>query len=1123
MLQPPTIVSPITDWTPTQNEVYYTRDLIQQIMGSIPVPVSLASNRILTVAYRYKVKHGNSETPWTQYTLAGIVVGDTDPSLEEIAWSFNTDGYITLVEGDQLTLNFKALEFINYVNDIGLAVDESTPITLVANIVSANDINPSITVPTGIGIEKSRDWIKVLVLSDGFEQNSNTDFLGCNFYISLTPGGGSGDYQLINDSYVNTIDTSESEEEEVAQTDLSNEADNIRIETITYIQQQKTYYTYTITKTVLRNMVLDGKIDNVFLSDNQTLNEDAIFYFVATAVVYDKALNQIVESYYSVELEGKFVRYNTDFGGLPQRQRSSILYSMSRRLGQNNEQVNVVTAQVIRDVLDSASDEFAKHYVINDFSFRSESVDSLLLFDDADGDGVSDDPTTSINKRLLGDAMGVTDPQVIQDLIDQQFDKQASNFDLERRASVQAQGTVVFYTTRQPSQDILIPDGTQISYPGNPNLNISPVDFFVVGQRIIDADNSDSYYNPTTRRYEVEAEIRAVSPGLLGNVPARSITVALGLDSSVSVINEVPTNYGSDEESNQELGARIKLARSSFDSGTKPGYLATTYGVAGVVEANVQEVGDPYMVRDWDETDQKHIGGKVDVYVRGNNVVQVIDQLAFKFEYPTDVVGNQTGEIFYVIDARDFRIKTTNPKVTSNTPIVVVNKVRNVTRRSDYDLTGLEIISDTIILDSGSQINQNIGMATLDVIEVDYRYRSSNVLTLQNQPVRNIFQVTDKDGNVIDPDKYRLMRTEDPLKNGMSTIAKDGVEFLFESDSDIDEFIIITNEEHIIRTNTPAKLVYKGVDLESIVVKSSDDPTIIYKSNIDYTITLGDQVNFTYVNIKPYGMIRSGNRILVDYRSSTNLFVTYSYNQLLGTVQSKIAAMKHSCADTIVKDAVQNYIDLSFEVERNLNVTRSVNGISSNDENRLRSRIQTTIANLITKKKMGDTVTQGELVKAILQTEGVKSVKTPFTMMQKRDGSFISMDEIGRVAFEIYQRTSGGGITSYRTVDSVLTYSTTENGGSSENFRAVYENNIALELVDDPTKVADAVGRAYIQSDGKIIVSTKDGRPPQGKNYSASYYVTYPSGTMISGDVATAPMEYISVDSVSFRGIDFIN
>lgn len=1123
MLQAPTIISPITDWSPGQNQTYSTSDLIQQIKGTIPVPSGLGSTKILTVGYRYKITRNGVDTSWTSYSLAGIVAGDTDPDATEVSWSFNTDGYISLAEGDKLTLNFKSLEYVNRVSEIGSQTDESSPVTLIVNVISINDINASVTIPTGVEIEKSRDWIKLLVPSSSFSLNSNSTFLGCNFYISLDAGGGSNGYQLINDSYINDPDTSETTTEQVSQSVVESESEGVTITTTRSTDETTEYYTYTITKTVLKSLITQGKIDNVFLSDNQTLDEDAVFYFVMTAVGYDSTLNQVVESYYSLELKGEFVRYSTDFTGLPARRRSDVLYSIAKRATENSNQVNIVSGQVIRDTMDAVSDEFARQYVVQDFSFRSESIDSLLLYDDADQDGESDDPLTSINKKKLADALNISDPVIVQTLIDNQFDKQAANFNLSRRAAQRATGSVLFYTSVEPTADILIPDGTQVTTSGDPDLNINPVNFRVIGQRILEADNASSYYNATRKRYEISATIEAVSTGKSGNVSANTITSATDLDPNLSVINPVPTIHGDDEESNSRLGARIKLARASFDSGTKPGYLSTAYGVANVLEAKVVEAGNSLMVRDYDQSENRHIGGKVDIYIKGSTLSQVTDQVAFKFEYPTDVLGDKTGERFYVIDAQEFRIKTNNPRVSTDTPIVVVNSVRNSTRGLNYDLTDIQLLGDTVILSDSSQTNVSVGMAAFDVIEVDYRYRSSNIIELENQPVLSITSVVDSNNTTISGNEYQLIRREDPLANGRSTISKDGIEFLFDSINDVDEFITITNEEHVIRLRTPAQLVYKGVDESSIVVKSTDDLTVVYTKDVDYTVDLGNQTTFTSIEIKQNGAIRSGDEISVSYQASANFFVTYTYDSLMSTVQDEVDTMKHSCADVIVKDAVENFIDFSFNVERDLNVSQGTSSSETNDESKLKARIQTAIFNRISRLKMGDSITQGEIVSVVLGVNGVKTVSTPFSMMMKRNGSYIPLDNIGKVGFEIYQRTAGGGITSYRTLESVLTYPTSENGGSNLNFRGVYEDMQALTLVDEPTEVADGAGRAYIQADGKIIVSTKDGRPPQGKEYQAAYYVSYPAGTMVSQDITTASVEYINVDAASFRGIDFIN
>jgi hypothetical protein len=201
----------------------------------------------------------------------------------------------------------------------------------------------------------------------------------------------------------------------------------------------------------------------------------------------------------------------------------------------------------------------------------------------------------------------------------------------------------------------------------------------------------------------------------------------------------------------------------------------------------------------------------------------------------------------------------------------------------------------------------------------------------------------------------------------------------------------------------------------------------------------------------------------------------------------------------------------------------SSTGVPTDDETRLRSRIQTAIFNAVSGLKMGQTLTQSFLLKTILSVTGVKSVSMPLLIMQKRSGSFISLDDLGVLSFEIFQKSNNTGIVSYITINPVLTYSTINNGGQDNLFRMVYENMQELVLVTDPTLVSSAAGQAYIQSDGRIVVSTTDGSPPQSKYYKASYFVAYPVGVTSSGDIATSEIEYLSVDNLSFIGIDFIN
>jgi hypothetical protein len=154
-------------------------------------------------------------------------------------------------------------------------------------------------------------------------------------------------------------------------------------------------------------------------------------------------------------------------------------------------------------------------------------------------------------------------------------------------------------------------------------------------------------------------------------------------------------------------------------------------------------------------------------------------------------------------------------------------------------------------------------------------------------------------------------------------------------------------------------------------------------------------------------------------------------------------------------------------------------------------------------------LTQSEVIHAIQSVADVDYVVLPFIKMAKADGSLIIRDDVDTPTFEVFNE---GFSTSYITKISVLTYSTTDQGGPSNLFRGVFENNLPLVLQSDPLDVSNGSGRAYIQADGKIIVSTKDGSLPDTKTYQVSYYT---KGEVGSKDIQVASLEYLTIGNFS--------
>jgi hypothetical protein len=206
--------------------------------------------------------------------------------------------------------------------------------------------------------------------------------------------------------------------------------------------------------------------------------------------------------------------------------------------------------------------------------------------------------------------------------------------------------------------------------------------------------------------------------------------------------------------------------------------------------------------------------------------------------------------------------------------------------------------------------------------------------------------------------------------------------------------------------------------------------------------------------------------------------------------------MKHACADVIVKGAIENSIDFIITVIPKSNV--------SNTET-VTSQIVTAISNYIAKLGVGVSLTQAQVVNIIQSVPDVDYVVIPFIKMVKTDGDLIIRDDIDTPTFQIFNQ---GLVVSYITTIPVLTYKTTDKGGPENLFRGVFENNLALVLQEDPLDVSGGAGRAYIQANGQIIVSTKDGNLPDTKNYQVAYYVKGETG---SKDINTASIEYLRI------------
>jgi uncharacterized phage protein gp47/JayE len=1030
----------------------------------------------------------------------------TDVETQTLSGTTSTDTKEILVNGSTFGVSYTPGEPVwSWTGTIMLGTNVITIVAIEA--ISGNSSLPTtiritllqsqnfITVspPTGVQVLRSQNSMTIQNV-----KNPEPQTIGYNYYVSTQSGGINNAYVKINTSVVNNY----SFFQDVA-TPISTSTDtvgNIRVTTTTEEIERVFYYSQIFDQAAFTAMVTANLLPAV------TFSQDTPFFFVVSAVIYDPVLGQVSESAFSSELQSAPLTIITGIVDLPARTQQDIILTFSQELLISNSGINTIAGTVIRDIEDPISEEMARAYIIQDFLSKANSVSTLQDFDDANGDGVSDPVSSSIPKQALKIALNLTADSDVQQIIDDQFDKLGSNVNVIRRGATAAIGQVIFFTETPPVRDMTVNAGAVVSSQGNLDQGIAAQSYNVLETKTLTAAGASQFFNPVSGQYELTLDIQAITPGSAGNTDSFTIvTISSGADSDFRVENPNPIAFGQDIESNHFLGTRIELAFFA-DTGTKGGYTRTAISVPGVQRVNVQAAGDPLMIRDYDPVRNEHIGGKVDIYIQGNRVKQVTDQIAFSFESIAQSQGGLTGENFLVINAKAFQFRSQNPRVGAHTPIFQVTRIFNATRSATYDITGYQIIGDgdTIDLNETLPINVTIGLASNDIIQVDYKFRSSDTFVLQHQPVLSVASVVGQISGPLTPDNYDLVRLEDPLAEGDSTIANDGVRIKFANNLPLTAFQTITDESHVLILSKQEPLNFLGADPESLVVKSQDH-AITYQSNVDYRVIPGTSTVPTAILIIDTGSLQDGQVVLISYTAIENFIITYTINDLLNTVQTVENELKHACADVIVKQAIQNNVDFSFTVIPKTGGTTS--GVTNTAQ--LTSQIQTAISNYITQLSIGTSLTQSEIIKIIQSLTEVSYVVVPFARMVKADGSFIIRDNIGQAQFEIY---NVGLSTAYISVDSVLTYGTVDQGGSVDNFRGIFENTLPLVLQTDPIEVSGGPGRGYIQADGRIIVSTRDGLLPDTKNYQVAYYVFGEKGAK---DINVASVEYLNVGTLT--------
>ena len=1013
--------------------------------------------------------------------------------------------------------------------------------------------------PTGVSTERFDQTVKISV-----EGLSDPYVIGYNFYASTQAGGGTAGYSRLNiglvssgvqiertseigvlevealaaknpdgspkavPQYLVINGTQQDSADTVLQADFNEALEipdattRVRFEATVSSVDVAYRYSFEHDRNSTFGSALNPSLPNTLF--NALGPEDPVFY-VVTAVYEVNGVQY--ESAFSPEVAAAPMPVTTNVGSLPAVSRQSIVRDMVLSIFRSQPQVDVKPGSVLRDtVIDPFSSEAERVRLIVDFLYRASSFATLLQIDDPTFSGVSVAVNQSPYKLALQRAFFLDSTFEVQALIDNAFERIASNFGKTRRPGTRSRGEITFISERRPTATMTFGIGTRISGGGVVVSSTSLAQ--------ITPSGAGANFNPSTGRYVARAFVQSEVAGSVGNVAAGALTTVLNGPSGGRAVNESPLFGGRDQESNLDLAVRSLSALSGVDTGTLQGYVATAIDVPGVAEVNVIEAGHPLMFRDLDDSGA-HLGGKVDVWVRGENLISVSDRFAFSFKIAQNMqfvpYGNPSELKFRVID----------PNVTADTPLMEmldypsINYVfRNISKGVTMGLTDVQVIAFNTIQLSAAHNDPTL-IALSDKFTGSYRFRTSNRHVFKRQPVRSILTFTGdatRTGTVAS-DYYHLYHPTSPLNLGRSTKSGDYLKVTIPVGSTLS---IPSSEPMSTPSGGESHVMLDGIEyLNNLGVNPitvavwNADRSVQYRGPYtpgglppDFTLIEGDEGTPLAVKITAGSRIVAGAQVQVDYLYDENFFVVYETNSLVSVVQESLDEMRHATADVLAKEAIPIPVDLGATLVLK-------NGSSTPTAG---SNVRTDLARLFANLRMGQPLRQSDTVEVLDSAALVSYVVVPLAQMTMGDGSVILRESVPTDTEEDFFQVGSPWSTSTVTffllgVNTSLEYATSTGGGPANEYREVAEGLTPYLLFNSPPEVSSGVPLRYgpyrahiIGSEGLAVPGHSDHATVKGELYPGVTVLTAAQEAAVQAQMVTKSANRVIVTLPTGTSLD---
>jgi len=1044
--------------------------------------------------------------------FTGTMDSDTVDMLVSIRGSgFSSDSDYVTFEGTEFTIPNPSvfpdgLQLLPGDNTIEVkSVLTNGEVTSTGNVLAilstAEDIRGVAYAPSGIVIERYDGTVKITV--DGID---NPSVQGYHYYASVSPGGGTTGYSRINPKLVISGDAVEAKatlgllevdttiatnndgtkaadplffvitgtQQDQARTVLEtnfNEAleipesvSQVRTSLLVESIRQTQRFSFTHDRLSTYDSSVNPAIPNADF--NTVLRSDPLYYVVTAVWLID---GQEFESDFSTEVTGSPLIVTPTVGSFPTVTRQQIVRDTTLAIWRSQPEVDVKPGSTTRDIfIDPFSTEAERIRFITDFIHNAQSFTTLLLIDDPGNTGTSIAVNQSSYKLALRAAFFLDDVASVQALIDNAFDKLAANYGTTRQGGKRARGEVTIALDSRPSTTVTYPLGQQCSGGG--------VNFRFTSSAQITSTGAGAFFNPATGRYSARAFVQAETPGASGNLAAGQVnTIINGPPVKATISNQSRTFGGRDEESNRELATRVMRKLASLDTGRYQGYVNTAASVPGVLQSNIVDAGHPLMMRDVNEFG-RHVGGMVDVWVRGAVISTVTDNFAFTFQIKKDMQFEIVG------DPADLKFRAVDPNLSDDNPIIEMMDFasagyifRNGTTGHIYDLTDVLVIRPNGIQLS-STWNAPEGSLS-DVFFGSYRYRTSNKHVFTRQPVESLttFAGDPTMSGTNSPAFSDLFHPSDPLLYGKSTEAGDYVQVIQPLDVDPIDVpsstpIVVTSEQHIMLDGIEY-LDYLGVNPVTVDVWDASKTTLyagpFVSATPDFTIVDEDGPNPLGIRLTTGSAIAVGQRVLVDYQHDENFTVTFTTNSVVGVVQESVDVDRHITADVLTKEAIAVGVDISGTI-----VLR--NGANANIAD---SSVRTAISRLFGTLSLGEPLRQSDVLNVLDTVTEVSYVVTPLTKMVKSDEAAVVREQVFTDQTADWTRLDAWSTPTVYVylLDNPLSAATADGGGPSNEFRGVFANEVQLIHFDNRpnnngTPLKNQVGACFIVGNAGINI-----------------------------------------------------